>query len=475
MATVECDAIQPEGRGTARTDLFRYRWIVSICRSRYFPFVLQTFTVVLFAVVLYDGFYGRQSRYENFAIVGPWVLLWPLTILSTLVLVGRVWCAVCPIGAIGAAFERVGQLRRFPNRLKKPALVLSLISFLFVIRTFGGALGIQTTPFASALFFTICLLAAVAMGLIFEGRPFCRYLCPITIPLNLYSRVAPFELRADPAVCKTCKTRDCVRGDRDVEGCPMGLYPATMDGGSDCIYCMKCVKACDLGSMKLRRRPFGSELVKVNKDGVLESVLSLAMVGGMYVMMSYMSVGRTLPDRLFAAVARLFASILSRPVDEEVLHISSTILWGTVALLLFALASVAAARVLGLRFKQAFSIFGPPFIIIPVIGSVFHTLIVVVLGNLGGSITYLASLIGVYSYHDPNIIGAATVKMAGNLNHLVNCGLGSFLTAITVYLVAKKVDQANALAATVPYVVFLGIVLFLVYDSRFASVGLPYL
>ncbi len=463
-----------EVRSKEGTDLFQYRWIANICSSRHFPLALQILTVILLVEMLYDGFYGKQSPLENFAVIGPWFLFMPLTIILALVLFGRLWCAICPIGAISAACERVGLRRSFPNRLKRPALLLSLLSFIFVIWIFYPYLGIRTIPLNSATFFAVWIVVAVAVGWMFKGRPFCRYVCPITLPLNLYSRVSPFELRSDSIVCRTCKTRECSNGNQNVEGCPMDIHPAFMDGVSNCIYCMKCVKSCHNGSMRLRTRPFGRELLKVNLNGLFESAASLALVGIFPLMMAYMSIRGTLTDRPVEATSRLFASILSRPV-EETTHASSTILWVTVALLLFALASLATKNVLNIKFKQAFSIFGPPFILLPLIGNLGHLILYNILGNFGSALTYLLSSIGIYSYHPPNMIDTSVIGILNAVNSYLNFAVASALTAITIYLLARRVDKEKAQTATLPYILLLITFLLLIYNQRFAQLGLPHL
>lgn len=457
------------------TNLFRYQWILNICRSRYFPLVLQTLTIVLLAIMLYDGFYGKQSSHENLAILGPWFLLWPLTLLLTLLVFGRVWCAICPMGAISAACERVGQRRKFPKYLQTTALVISLVTFVGVLRIFRPALGVTAIPFNSALFFALFLTLAVALGLIFKGRSFCRYLCPITLPLNLFSRLAPIELRADRTICRTCKTRECLKGSQSVEGCPMDINPPSMDGISNCIYCMKCVKSCPNGSMGLYTRPVGWELLKVNKVGVFESVAALSLVGVFPLMMAYMTIQGTLTDRPLAAVSQGLAAILSRPVDAGVIHVASTTLWVTVALVLFALSSLVSANVLNIKFKQAFSIFGPPFILLSVLPTLGHLIVNKIPNDLGVPITYLLSSVGVHFYHTPNIIEAGISSTLSTVNVFLMFPLACLLAALTVYWVAKKVDRKKALAGSLPFIFLLMLFLVLVGNQRLAGFALPHL
>ncbi len=82
--------------------------------------------------------------------------------------------------------------------------------------------------------------------------------------------------------------------------------------------------------------------------------------------------------------------------------------------------------------------------------------------------------IGVYFYHTPNIINTDIIAVLSTANRL-NFFVAALLTGLVIYLVARNVDRKKALAATLPYIVFLIIMLFLVYNQRFAQWGLPYL
>lgn len=254
----------------------------------------------------------------------------------------------------------------------------------------------------------------------------------------------------------------------------MDIDPASASGTSDCIYCMKCVKSCPLDNMKLYTRPFGRELTKVNRNRVIESIASISLVGIFPLMMAYMSIRGTLTDRPLEGFSQMLATVLSREVDRDVVHICSTILWVTVAIVLFSLASLAARKVLNIRFRQAFSIFGPPFLIGALLGNLMHAITHNILGDFGVPLTYLSSSFGVYFYHTPNIINTDIIAVISTVNRF-NFLVAALLTGLVIYLVARNVDRKKALAATLPYIIFLIIMLFLVYNQRFAQFGLPYL
>jgi hypothetical protein len=87
-------------------------------------------------------------------------------------------------------------------------------------------------------------LAFVIDGL-FRGASFCKYLCPIGQFNFVQSLASPLEVKArDPAVCESCRTKDCIRGRDGIPGCELHLFLPRKAGNMDCTTCLDCVHAC---------------------------------------------------------------------------------------------------------------------------------------------------------------------------------------------------------------------------------------
>ena len=56
--------------------------------------------VMVFVYAIYAAFAGMNDRGNNFGILLFWSVFWPSAIMISAVTVGKVWCAVCPLGAI---------------------------------------------------------------------------------------------------------------------------------------------------------------------------------------------------------------------------------------------------------------------------------------------------------------------------------------------------------------------------------------
>jgi ferredoxin-type protein NapH len=82
-----------------------------------------------------------------------------------------------------------------------------------------------------------------------DNRAFCKYLCPITVPLKLTSRFSLLKVRADQDRCTGCAV--CTRA------CPMDInIPHYTDAGqrvlsTECTLCQTCISACPTEALKL--------------------------------------------------------------------------------------------------------------------------------------------------------------------------------------------------------------------------------
>ena len=125
---------------------------------------------------------------------------------------GRVFCAgVCPLGAI----QELTGFR--PVKLPKPVeVILAFVPFIylgiailfastnsqFIICRYDPFVGIFRfdAPYTMIIFGALLLLAGI-----FVNRPYCRFLCPYGVLLNIFSRFAGRHLTITPAECTNCR------------------------------------------------------------------------------------------------------------------------------------------------------------------------------------------------------------------------------------------------------------------------------
>ncbi len=149
-------------------------------------------------------------------------------ILAATVLVGRVWCGICPLSLIGALPEWIsGSNRDVPRWAASGLLGVALYGMLLL------------RPPAPRFLVGLAIATVLVSGL-FRARAFCRTLCPVSELLATYGRGGMISIR--PASAEVRST------------CPAALQPAALNDSRDCKFCMSCVQQ---GGMKvLLRWPF---------------------------------------------------------------------------------------------------------------------------------------------------------------------------------------------------------------------------
>jgi NosR/NirI family transcriptional regulator, nitrous oxide reductase regulator len=146
---------------------------------------------------------------------------------------GRVFCAgVCPLGAI----QELTGIK--PLKLPKSAeVILASVPFIylalavvfastnseFLICRYDPFVGIfrLDAPYTMIIFGALLLLAGV-----FINRPYCRFLCPYGVLLNVFSRFAGKHLTITPAECTNCRLCE--------EACPYeAIIPSTTEQSAE--------------------------------------------------------------------------------------------------------------------------------------------------------------------------------------------------------------------------------------------------
>ncbi len=125
---------------------------------------------------------------------------------------GRVFCAgVCPLGAIQelTGFKPVKlnktvevALASVPFVYLALAVLFSATNSQFIICRYDPFVGIfrLDAPYTMIIFGVLLLLAGI-----FVNRPYCRFLCPYGVLLNVFSRFAGKHLTITPAECINCR------------------------------------------------------------------------------------------------------------------------------------------------------------------------------------------------------------------------------------------------------------------------------
>jgi len=236
--------------------LFRFWW---------FPLLLQVITLVVFVLLIVDGFaadtndmaFAKILRNTNLANLIVWSYWWPVIIISA-IFFGRIWCMVCPMELLTSLAARIG-LKYKPNRVVRSGWIITLF---YILILFVGihTLSIHRVPFRMSIYLMVLLTSTVIVGLVFRRNTFCAYICPVGHLLGLYTRLAPFGWSTnDMSICMSCKDHSCTAGVNAYvfqgRSCGVGLNPADIGDNTNCLLCGQCIKSCDHNNPGIEGRP----------------------------------------------------------------------------------------------------------------------------------------------------------------------------------------------------------------------------
>ncbi len=238
--------------------LTRYRRLISTLRIAFLfytllfvgVYALAQLSVVNVLTFLHSAV--RDFRWEIFLIEPLIFVLWSFVAVSLLLWGRGVFCGwLCPYGALQELVNKAAQSLRVPQ-LPLPSLVherLVAIKYVILLALFG--LSLQSLPDAVRYaevepFKTVFALrldrpwpfVAYALGLVavsaFNGKFFCKYLCPLGAALTIPSHFRIFDwLRRRKECgrpCQTCATE-----------CPsQAIRPTGEIDANECHYCLDC-------------------------------------------------------------------------------------------------------------------------------------------------------------------------------------------------------------------------------------------
>lgn len=214
---------------------------------------------LLLAVAFLSDHGNMQIEGLFFALAvggGLWVILHFALKIGVALAFGRVWCSwACWYGMVFDMLPYPFSHHRLRGRwgmLRYVHFALSIGAVLLLIAAGyrGGADG------AGAMtWFALGLLGyyvvGIAMALVLrDNRAFCKYLCPIVVPLKVTSRFSVMKVEGITAdKCDTCEA--CV------EMCPMNVrvkdYVLAGERvlSTECTMCQTCIAMCPHDSLKL--------------------------------------------------------------------------------------------------------------------------------------------------------------------------------------------------------------------------------
>lgn len=212
--------------------------------------VLAFFAVIISITLFFPA--NVAGTFANNLVWGGW---WVFLVIGFL-LIGRVWCTICPLSTAGRLAQRVLSLTKSPSGFIKKAspflIPLGFVGILWVEHFFH----MTTNPRPTGFLLIALISLAVIFALIFERETWCRYLCPLGNFGGIFALSATLFVRSNPNVCSTkCTTHNCNKGSEEYPGCPVFHHPLYARNSHICKLCFTCLKSCPHGSARLYLRP----------------------------------------------------------------------------------------------------------------------------------------------------------------------------------------------------------------------------
>jgi polyferredoxin len=183
-------------------------------------------------------------------------MLWEPVVFGLFLLVGSLWCTVCPLSSGGRAVQRLYSLERPPPPWVLRAGTMLSAAGLVLILWSEEFFHMFTTPFATGVLLLALIGSAVVCCVIWQREVWCRHLCPLGRLGVALSPVAPLTVAARRSICaSTCTTHDCYKGNDEIPGCPVWHHPQLVGEAHRCKTCLTCLQSCPHESAGLYLRP----------------------------------------------------------------------------------------------------------------------------------------------------------------------------------------------------------------------------
>lgn len=269
----------PPVTGKYTFNLLKVPAVLRVLRSRYYPRAAHLLTIPFAALIIGLGLFGPREPDRNAMLILTWAFWEPALILGV-VFAGRMWCSVCPMGAIGSLTQQAAGLNlKVPVFIKNYGFYFGAAGIAFIFWA-EAVFDMPHSPLATAMLVIPLIAMACLAGLLFQRRAWCRYLCPLGSIVGVLSNCAVIEMRSNYGVCNnTCSKHECYAGNTEREGCPMSEGPFSLNSNRNCVLCATCVKICPNQSPVLNLRLPGYDLWTARKAELSYSVIVISLIG----------------------------------------------------------------------------------------------------------------------------------------------------------------------------------------------------
>jgi CRP-like cAMP-binding protein len=170
---------------------------------------------------------------------------WEPVVFGLFLVIGRVWCTLCPLSVVARISKRLIAFERPPPRWLESSWVwIATLGFLLIVWS-ERVFHMTSNPVASGFLLVALLVLPAIFTMIYQREVWCRHLCPLGTLGAALTPPSPLHLEANSSVCaSTCTTHECFKGSETVPGCTVFHHPLDGSEAHMCKLCMDCLKSC---------------------------------------------------------------------------------------------------------------------------------------------------------------------------------------------------------------------------------------
>lgn len=233
-------------------------------KVKYIQFAMLVFFLVFLIAPLFDKtpkfndtIFTNSILFSQFLFWG----IWYSGCLFSVILLGRFWCGfLCPLGALSEWCGKFGLKHALPKWMKWDGWLVIMFTIVTIL---GQTMDVRDDPAGMARLFLYIFILAIIIGFIYgqnNGRPWCRYFCPIGKILGVVSRLSVIDFKANSGVSPLPKNKMSY-----IQGrlCPTDYNLPYKCSTNNCITCGACVNGKKKGGMGVYFRRPGEEVIDI--------------------------------------------------------------------------------------------------------------------------------------------------------------------------------------------------------------------
>ena len=228
----------------------------------------QLAMLLAFLVLIIVPMFAKVPKFSDTVLTSTVLLsqflfwgIWYGVCLFSVIPFGRLWCGVlCPLGALSEWSGKLGLGRNIPRWMQWNGWLVIMFALVTIL---GQTMDVRDDPAGMAKLFLYIFILAILLGFIYgknNGRPWCRYYCPIGKILGVVSRLGVIDFKANKGAMALPKNQDYY-----IEGrlCPTDYNLPYKTSTNNCIACGACAYGKKKAGMGIYRRKLGEEALDI--------------------------------------------------------------------------------------------------------------------------------------------------------------------------------------------------------------------